>query len=276
MAKPKYIITALLLLLNSSVFAMQPLDDENLSNATGQDGITIKLQDYQPNARIIWTDNDGMAPADHGIISPQAGSVVFGDGTAAGNFRLSKGDTVITMDTDGNGGNAVLNINIDLPDDLTINTGDVYVAGKDTNNNLVNQTKIMRDMTVKLGGLNINVQLGAAPQGSMMLVTGVVQSGIQVSNIALIGATSGGNEYGIGISQLILKDTGASNDLTFNGMGVSVLSSGLRITPSAGKVVDVLMSDVKVGGLGASDPAIGGVALLGLQLGGTSLTISGH
>ncbi|RZA08702.1 MAG: hypothetical protein EOO68_01675, partial [Moraxellaceae bacterium] len=40
------------------VFAMQILNDEMLSDATGQDGITLTLENTGTSAQVIWTDND--------------------------------------------------------------------------------------------------------------------------------------------------------------------------------------------------------------------------
>lgn len=281
MLNTKIIITMLGFLASHSVFALQTLDDVSMSAATAQDGITITLKDFAPNAQIIWTDinginsADGINPADVGLTNaPQAGSVVFGDGTQAGNFRMSKGTTTITVDTDGGNGLPFMNIGIDLPDNLTIDTGAVYVAGKDTNNNLVNQTQIMKNMTIHLGGLNLNLQLGNAPQDSMVKMYGVINSGIQIDNIAFLSDAA--NDLGIGISKMVVKDTGADPDLTFNGLSVGILPTGLKITPSTGKVIDVLMQDFRMGNLSSSTSSLGAMALVGLQIGDNSLTISGH
>lgn len=279
----KIIITTLgLLAFGQSTFALQALDDASMSQSTGQDGITITLKDLSPNARIIWTDTnginsaDGINPADIGILSgaPQAGAVVFGDGTVAGNFRVSTGTTVINIDTDAGNGSPFTNISISLPDDLVINTGSIYVAGKDANNDLINQTQIMKDMTIRMGGLNLNLQLGGAPQGDMVKIYGVINSGIQIENIAIMNNMA--NDTGIGISKMTLKDTGSGSDLNFKGLSVGFLPSGMKVTPSAGKVIDVLMQDFKVGNLSSSDSSLGAMALVGLQIGGNTLTISGH
>lgn len=42
--KNKNIVCWLLLTSSSSVFAMQPLDDQSLSAATGQNGLTLGIQ----------------------------------------------------------------------------------------------------------------------------------------------------------------------------------------------------------------------------------------
>ena len=283
MLKMKMMLAACLLLADSSAFALQVLDDEMMSQTTGQDGLTVKLENFTPNARVVWTDTnginsaDGINPVDYGLTgAPKAGSVVFGDGTAAGNFRISTGTTVITIDADGGSTSPMLNVNVDLPDNLIINTGDIYVAGKDTGNNLVNQTKIMKDMTINLSGLKLNAQLGSAPQGGFIKLYGVLNDGLRVNNIGLIADRSGTDEYGIGIQELLVRDSGEVTKLTFNGATIDVTDNGLLIRPSAGKEVDVLMTDLKLGNLSSSGGGVGNVALLGLKLGGMSLLVAGH
>lgn len=283
MLKMKMMLAASLLLVGSSAFALQVLDDASMSQATGQDGLTVTLQNYTPNARIIWTDTNGINPADginpldYGLTgAPKAGSVVFGDGTAPGNFRISTGTTVVTVDADAGVAGPFLNVSIDLPDNLVIETGDIYVAGKDTNNNLVNQTRIMKSMTINLSGLKLNAQLGHAPQDAFLKMYGVLNDGLRVSNIGLIGGRSGVDEYGIGIQELLVRDTGENTKLTFNGASIDIVDNGLLIRPSAGKQVDVLMTEFKFGNLADSTGGVGNVALLGLKLGGMSLLVAGH
>src|SRR6218665_59845 len=140
MTRRKKIIMASLLLCSHSVFALQALDDGAMSQATGQDGITITLTTTGISANLIWHDNDGWADR---AIGANAGSLSFGDGNAASNFRTSAGTTVITVDTDGGTGGSmtnspVLNVAIVLPSDLDINTGNVYISKRDGTGALVN------------------------------------------------------------------------------------------------------------------------------------------
>jgi hypothetical protein len=280
MPRTKITIAALcLLVMSQSGFALQILDDASMSEVSGQDGITITINTPDGvNARIIWTDHDGLQPIageNYGIANPIKGSLVLGEGTPDKNFRISAGSTVINVDADAGTTTPLLNIAIKLPDDLTIDTGNIYVAGRNGSNQLVNQAKIMNNMTIKLGGLNMNLQLGSAPQGDLVKVTGVINDGIRISNIGILAADTLDPDVGIGMDEVVIKDTGASPNLTFNGLKVAVLPSGLKITPSDGKIVDVLASNLRFGNL-INDDGIGDVAIVGLKLGGTSLTISGH
>lgn len=254
------------------VFAMQILNDEMLSDTTGQDGITLTLENTGTSAQVIWTDNDGLAS-----VTGTKGALVFGEGTAANNFRISGGKTVILIDSDAGGSSPFLNIAINLPANLVINTGNIYVAGKD-NTGLINQKKIINDTQIELSGLNINAQLGNAPQGNLLQFSGVINNGLRLNNFALIdGSTSTPTaDYGIGSSQIIVRDNLGTN-LTLDNIGISVTSSGLLVdTSRTTNKIDLLISDLKFGNLALTSPAIGGVSVLGLNLSGLSMTISGH
>lgn len=267
-----------------ATYALEPLDNDELSKASAQDGLTITLQNIAPNARLIWIDNTGVDasegiinPVDYGFVNPpSAGAVMFGDGTRAGNFRISEGTTILKLDTDAGAGNPFVNLNIQLPDDLNIQTGDIFVAGRESDGSYTNETKIMRDMRIDIGGLAMNVQLGNSAQGSMILAYGIIEDGVKISNFGLIGAEESGEELGIGISEMKIKDTGVSQSLTINGASVSVTQEGLVLKPSAGKEIDVLMQDFKLGNLSSANTGIGDVALKGLQIGNHTITITGH
>lgn len=256
---------------------MQRLDDASMSDVSGKDGISIRINTPDGiNARIIWTDHDGLLPTGHGISVPTAGSVVFGDGVANKNFKISGGITNIVIDTDGGTGSPFVNIAIELPDDLTIETGNIYVAGRDNAGGLLNQTKIFDNMVIDLGGLDLNLQLGNEPQGGFISVTGVIKSGIRISNVNMISSTSVvQGDVGIGMDEVVITDANMGQDLTFNGMKIGLVPSGLKITPSVDKKVDITMSNVRFGGISTAS-SIGDVAVVGLKLGGTALTIAGH
>lgn len=278
----KSIIMAHLFMATSSVFAMQAMNDIDLGQATGQDGVTISLTTPGVSARVIWHDNDGWSDR---VIGANAGSVSFGEGTAATNFRLSGGTTVINVDADGGAGIApvngpMLNIEIDLPDDLDINTGNVYVSARNGSGVLTNSIRIMNDMKIELHGLKINVQLGSEAQGDMFNISGVVQSGIRIHNFALLdGSSSTLTDFnGIGSSLIVLKDSSGS-DLTINKIGVNVALTGLKVEVAdlnGGNGIDVQVHDLRLGDLSAASVKMGDAELRGLKLDGTMLTIRGH
>lgn len=269
-------LTALCLFLNSGVFAIQAMDDSSLGQVSGQDGITITINAQHVVAnKVIWTDNDGLQPFDNqnfSITSPQKGSVILGDGTIGNQFKISGGTSQIKLDTDAGSTGPFLNISVVLPDNLTIETGKIYVAGRDSNNQFINQVQIADSMTISLGKLDMNLQLGSAPQGSLLKIYGKVDTGIRISNVHLYSSFS--QNQGIGFDQMLITDAGGA-DLHFNGASVSVLPTGLKISPSVGKYVDVSASSMRIGDL-SNSPVIGDMTISNLKLDGTSLTIAGH
>lgn len=289
LSKTTKIVCAMLICLSANnSYALELMDNDAMSNSVAQDGITITLQNFNPNTRLNWIDKDGLADQDlrdaYNLIEPaSAGAVRFGDGTAAGNFRLQTSDhIVIHLDSDAGNNAPFVNLNIKLPQKLTINTGDVYVSTYDkTDGSYANDQKIMRDMTVEIGdgsgqGINLNVQLGHAPQGNFLAAYGTIAGGIKVSNIGVVTGTDiMNNEFGLGISQMSVHDTNSMN-LTFNGASVGVTERGLILSPSADKKINVLMQDVKFGNLDSSGQSIGDIALSNLAIGNNKIIIMGH
>lgn len=256
--------------------ALQALDEHHLSEVSGQDGVTITVDTNISMNRFIWIDKDGAQPVNgnnFSITNPGQGLVVFGD--ASKPIKIDGGLTRIKIDADGNGSNGnqkpVLNIAIELPDNLTIETGDIYVATRAAPHQpLMNQTKIMNNMSIYLGGLDMNIQLGNSPQGNLAKIYGTVNNGIRVSNVGLLKA-DGSNI--MGMSEFALTDSGGS-DFTFNGVGVDIDATGLYISPSLGKIIDVSMNELKFGG--NTSQTMGNVFMSGFVLGGNNIRIAGH
>ncbi|MEY4515822.1 MAG: hypothetical protein RL180_168, partial [Pseudomonadota bacterium] len=113
---------------SSQAFALESMSEADMSQTTGQDGVTmsIALPAGGINMQMILHDTDGLAP--NGTEGSD-GAIVFGNGTAAGNFQISGGTIIMDIDADGGTGAAaatgpVLNVKIGLPT-LTITTGDI-------------------------------------------------------------------------------------------------------------------------------------------------------
>ncbi|RYY80611.1 MAG: hypothetical protein EOO69_01575 [Moraxellaceae bacterium] len=269
--------------VSSSAFALETLDDSALSQTTGQDGITIKLDAQSDGTifgadNIVVHDNDGIGAAGYGITTPGAGAIVLGkDGTGAGvgfSIKGAVGDAVtIKVDADANGTDPVLNVNIGLPTSLTIHTGDIYVAKSNginaTGAQFANEAKVLSDVVVGLGGAQMNIQLGNAPQGAMIALGGNVTGGVNISNFELAdNSVSGGGV--IHLDTINVRDAGGAN-LSL-GTNISATTDGLSIIRTAGDV-DVRLTGVQ---LGTADVGhqIGDVALLGMKV--PNMTISGH
>lgn len=257
----------------SHTHAMQILDEDKLSTVVAQDGITLSVDTNVSIDRMIWVDNDGLQPIageNFAVITPQKGLVVFGD--IQNPLKIYGGRTIVKVDADGGSADTpVLNIEIDLPDDLTVETGAMYIAGRDVANSVKNPVKIMESIKIHLDDLKMNIQLGNSPQGDLAKVYGTINNGIRVENIGVLNA-DGSNV--MSMDEFKVTDSGNSQTFTFNGTGVNITPVGLIITPSAGKMLDISMSNLKLGD--NSSTGMGEMFISGLNIGNNMVIIGGH
>ncbi|HQX90799.1 MAG TPA: pilus assembly protein FilA, partial [Moraxellaceae bacterium] len=93
----------------TGAYAMEAMDDESMSAATGQDGITVTISAVNDiTMNQIIHDKDGYA----GAATPQGGAIVIGDvgGTTTGR----KGMTVDFSGLDGSYATAADNVDVSL------------------------------------------------------------------------------------------------------------------------------------------------------------------
>ncbi len=275
--------------LSLPALALESMSDASLSDTTGQDGVTITIAPPAGGitAQMILHDTDGLTPNGTKVAD---GALVFGDGTAANNFKIAGGNITLDIDADGGSGTTsttgpVLNIKIGLPSSLTINTGTISVAkSSGMGAALTNTTKILDNITVALGGLNVNMQLGAEAQGSMLKVSGAVTNGITLNNFALFdnwNGTTAQTNVGIGAASIKIKDNGAGANLTLTdvrgdvtaGAGLLFTLTDIGAASSAG--IDIQMTGVKLGDQTAATK-LGNLELRGLNLNGATIGIKGH
>lgn len=164
-----------------------------------------------------------------------------------------------------------------------------------TGNKIVSGYTDTDKLNVTVGGSKLNIQLGNTPQGAMIVASGNVTGGLNLSNVALVDKAGGGV---IGVDGIRVTDA-SSNDLTANAR-ISIVNnnaneSGLKVT-LGNNAQDVYMSGVRLGGNyttsataisdatnvgtsafnAASIAKIGDLELQGLNLNSTSVMISGH
>ena len=256
--------------LSSSAFAMQSLDDSALSDATGQEGVTIALAGNIGFDYLAIVDGDGitgsgLTAAQSGITTPSRGAIVIGNnvGNASPVTVTAANGIKLVVDADGNGTTPVLNVNLDLGN-TTIAVGSIGVANTDaTGATLTNRTDVLDIGNVTLNGLKVNVQLGAKPQGAMIKLNSTITNGLTLSNVALKGAAGD-----IGLGAVTLKSAG-SNDLTL-ALSIDPTATGLAITGITN--MDVAASALKLGATAA--PVLGAMYVKNLAVG--NVTISGH
>lgn len=271
--------------ISGNAMAMQALDDESLSAATGQDGITLYIA--PPTSALV-----GFTPADgyNGVLTIEnvfihdkdgvndnalvptadsgAGAIVLGapDGTSGLVIAGSAGITV-KIDADTNAGDPLLNVNIALPATLTVRTGDIGVAtsnrvsGTLASNtvlrgiNAAEYNKILNSIDIELGGTELNIQLGAEAQGAMIKVAGSITDGLVITGLELFdnagtaanlaGGVLGTTGGSIYVGTIAVTDTGGAN-LTLN-TDIDVSSNGLIMTMGGAIKTDILMNDVRLG-----------------------------
>ena len=255
--------------LPMSGFAMEALDDATMSGITGQDGLTVTINVPTSTLDILIHDADGFNGAS---LSGAAGAIVIEDMS----LTTGAGGIVLNIDADGNGTDPVLNVGVVIGSGTVIHTGNISV---DTSTGMGNgisanqSATILSDMTITLGQVNLNIQLGAAEaQGSMIAMNTVITGGINIANFALADASSAET---ISVANIALFDTGGT-DLTVADVTVDVEAAGLVIALNsvgdAANGVGMQLTGVKLG----SAPAIGNIEILGLNLSGTTITVAGH
>jgi hypothetical protein len=268
----KLVLASAIAAASSSSFAMQVMDDEAMSAATGQDGLTISIATAAPiTGNIILHDTDGLTPGGAG----DAGAIVI-DGFS---LTTSGIDLVIDAEGDTTTNDPYLNINVSIAAGTTIATGDISVASSNGLGAAVtNQTAVLVDsMNITLGATAMNIQLGNTPQGAMIALNTTMTGGLAINQFKLNDIAGGGS---IAVDDITVRNA-AGTDLDLD-VDVSAVAGGLEIT----------LNTVGTGGLytslegvrlGTTDysvptlaPSIGDVEIIGLSLAGTTVTISGH
>ncbi len=268
--------------ISANAMAMQSMDDAALSAATGQDGINIGIALDSTGIsidKLYLHDNDGLQTST-GITGATgvAGAIAI-DGititqTGTGNLL----DLVIDTDA-GTSGEAFLNIAASVGA-VDISIGSIGVAPSngasltDTTTAVRGvtgtPTEILTGLDLSLGAISANVQLGATPQGAMIKLDSTIQGGLTISNLGINDAAGGGQIY---LDNIYVRGAGnTTGDLNID-TDISVTNAGLRIQNNSTQNMNVYIEGVHLGSSGAT---IGDVEIQGLNVGTSTITISGH
>lgn len=200
------------------------------------------------------------------------------DGTASTNLLNLKIDTDAG---DAAAGGAFLNIGANVAA-LRVKVGAVSVGASGAAPDLASanirrgttgtENQILTGFTLDMGKVAANVQLGATPQGAMVLVKSSL-SGLNITNLGINDAAGGGQIYLDG-----LHVRGAGGGAIDVDLGISVKSTGLEITNNSTAGNDVYVKAVRLGAAatGSTNASIGDVEVQGLKLGQTTITIAGY
>ena len=265
--------------ISGNAMAMQALDDDSLSAATGQDGITIQIKpptaafgDPTTGPFAATGGNAGVISIDHIYVHDKGGLAVVDGGTATSGaivldgFKIAgSAPIVVKIDADGNGTEPLLNINVALPSTLIIRTGDISVASSNrvtgtaiTNTTLrgidaANQNLILDSLDVSLGGAKLNIQLGAEAQGAMIKASGSITDGLNITGLTLrdsAGTAPAPGNLGSGggaiyVGGINVRDNAGTN-LTI-ATNIDVSSNGLVLTMTGTTATDIMLTDVRLG-----------------------------
>lgn len=319
--------------ISANAMAMQSMDDAALSAATGQDGINIGIGISKIEIeKVLIHDNDGLngAAANAGAIviksngtgATAANGIVItapmdATGTALDTTRALASHNLadLTIDTDkGTGTNgAFLNVAAAVSG-LDIYIGEIGVSGSNAasttavrrGNDTANYNAILSGLTIKTGVTSANIQLGAAPQGAMIVLNTTMQGGLEIKNLGIIDSSTkqgtgdgtatnraAGQIYldSIKVADAPIGTAAATGNLTVNAAVSVVGKEGsnngyLRIITGSGATTpktDMYIKGVRLGSQAAA--SIGDVEVQGLQtyynngtanVQGSMITISGH
>jgi hypothetical protein len=275
--------------LSANAFAMQAMDDASLGATTGQDGITIAIDTTSGIQidKLYIHDNDGSANNQLTFGTTQINTngtedaAVAAGAIAINGLNISKAASntgnlaTLKIDAADIAGQAVLNVLAETGA-LDVSIGSIGVASSgtydaDTNLRGVKagtEKQIITGLSLSLGATKANVQLGNAPQGAMIVVDSEIVGGLSTS--LTINDTSVADGGSIGIEGLKVTSAGSRN---LNAdVKIGVTKEGLNITP-ASSPINAYINKLT---LGESTKAIGSIEVQGLNLGGTSIKISGH
>ncbi|WP_044102894.1 putative pilus system protein FilA [Acinetobacter pittii] len=284
------------LAISANAMAMQSMDDAALSAATGQDGINIGIALGAGGIsidKVFIHDNDGLDPAT-GITgaAATAGAIVV-SGLSVTQVDQTANLLDLKIDSVGAAGNngAFLNVAANVGA-VNVSVGSIGVGTSGTLNtttavrgiNETAPTEIISGLDLSLGAISANVQLGTTPQGAMIKVNSALQGGLTLSNFGINDAAGGGS---ILLDKVMVRGAGnTTGDLDVDAE-ISVVPTGLQIQNNSTQGMNVYVQGVRLGtntkatdgtwGTGAVKAAsIGDVEIQGLNVGTSTITISGH
>ncbi|WP_120430948.1 putative pilus system protein FilA [Acinetobacter baylyi] len=276
------------MLISVNAMAMQAMDDASMSATTGQDGLNIgiKLDNAGISIGKLYVhDNDGLG-TDTNITGATgtAGAIAI-NGVTVKQTNTSENLLDLKIDTNGsattsNGAQgAFLNIAATVGA-VDIDIGSIGIGSSNTAVNTTtglrgiketNPTEILSGLTLSLGKVAANIQLGATPQGAMIVLNSTLQKGLTISNLGINDAAGGGQIY---LDNIYVR--GADNttgDLTLNAT-VGVTADGIVIKNNSAQNINTYIQGVHLGSSTAK--SIGDVEVAGLNVGNSTITISGH
>lgn len=323
------LVSSMAIVSVNTMAALVANTDAQDAAVTGQDGINIGIGISRVTIeKVLVHDNDGLV---YSGTAPTAGQAGFGgtgnDGaivikengtgaTATNGIVITANpaallpshnlaDIVIDTDAGAGGGNtAFLNVAAEVSG-LNIAIGEIGVSASNAVGTTVrrgadeanNYNAILSGLTLTTGQMTANVQLGAAPQGAMIMLNTTMQGGLEITNLGILdnstASTAASRPAGeIRIGSIKVADANGT-DLTVNakvsvyGASATTGNGFLQVITGSGASTpktDVYVQSVKLGSAAAG--SIGDVEVQGMQtyyspsagtyVPGAVITISGH
>ncbi|MFA2972575.1 protein FilA [Acinetobacter pittii] len=279
------------LAISANAMAMQSMDDAALSAATGQDGINIGIALGAGGIsidKLYIHDNDGLDPTT-GIAgaTATAGAITITGTTATEGKAITvkqvdtstnlldlKIDSVGASATNGAFLNVAANVGA-----VNVQIGSIGVGSSGTLNETTAvrgvteaaPTEILSGLDLSLGAISANVQLGATPQGAMIKVNSSLQGGLTLSNLGINDAAGGGKIF---LDKVMVRGAGNTTGNLDVNADISVVPTGLKIQNNSTQGMNVYAQGIRLGSNTAA--SIGDVEIQGINVGTSTITISGH
>lgn len=282
----KLALVAAVAALPAAGFAMQPLEDEELSDVTGQDGISISAN-VDMDVDLGWEDTSGLGFA-AGVPAPgdRAGMVYMPGFTIAGQIDI---DLDAGADANGVGG-GVLQVGVSIPT-ITVSNFDIFVRGTGLDNPDENATFAAEQRDAVTG--NGRFAAVAADAGDAVISLGTItldamdltlQFGADATNLAVINTTG---TIDISVSNVVVYDRSSTGSITIDdlaitdvdidGTTVAATATGLSIVMPATASQNVSMMGLGLGdGTGTTVSSIGNIYSGITNNAATTLTITGR
>jgi len=286
----KLVLASAIIAASSSSFAMQALDDEAMSAATGQDGLTITINSVAlDNLDVKYVDRDGITSS---TTYDNPGAIhIFGAGGAGDGLSVNMTTpTTINIDVGGNAGTgagtgAQLLVDVTLGatsvnlQNVTIAVADAAATGSTTGADVsILEFGAGAALNIAAGG-NVLVRLGDRGAAEHLISMTSTLPGLTLTQMSIVDSSTTMGGGAIGIGSLALGTVNAS-------VGIDVVAGGLKIDTTGTTISSIALENVQLGtvdfvtGTGRNN-AIGDVYISGAGVGGSIaldnvITVTGH
>lgn len=274
------------LLLPFSAFAMQSMDDEQLSDTTGQAGVTITTAlKVDPTATYRIVDTDGFTGY------TQAAQLVMK------NYGIDSGRLKYRYDAGSNGTSSVYTLGISLLDnqDIKLFLSELGMAatsgGVGGRYAVAGYNAVMKynptaaacttaatcqkyTLLETIPGGEIRIDLGSQPKGDLMTIDSLKLERLTVNGgYSIVDASNG--DLGMTIGGVVA--TGANDGpIDLHGTTYNLESDALVLKLGSNAKLNMRMTGMTAGTIGTATPGMGNLNIIGMDLSGATIRMKGH